>query len=365
MYDVARFAQVSTATVSRYFRSPDKLSPSTLLRVRQAVERLGYLPSGLARGLAERRTGMVGLYSFSGHEPDELERPRLGAPGAVPRLVEQGREPRLFPLFADEVLGGVEIECTLRRLPLAIGWQDGEGGGVQLDEIARRCDGVIVLPAIVDDAHLSLLARRLPVVLIAQPAPEGVAATSVTVDNAAGMTALAAHLCDDHGAASFWYAGPVDGADHRARFEGFAAALAGRGLATPDGPIIATGSRAGSRAALRELLGRRPELLGGLPDAVVCSSDQTALGVIAAFGEHGVAVPGRVAVTGFDGIDAGRMSEPPLTTIRQPMGELGREAVALLAKLLAGEVDPSASVVLPVSLAIRQSCGCPAPASAR
>ncbi|MFJ3956878.1 LacI family DNA-binding transcriptional regulator [Arthrobacter sp. NPDC090010] len=358
VYDVAAAAEVSTASISRYFRSPDKLSEQIRTRIEQAVLELGYLPSGLARGLAERRTGSIGLYSFSGHEPDEWERSEAsGRTGEVARVVEHGTWPRLYPLFADEVLRGVELECTLRRLPLAVGWQDAEGRGVALDDIARRSDGLIVLPATIDEAHLRLLSRRMPLVLVSQPVPDGVVASSVRVDDLSGMRAITAHLADEHGARNFAFAGSTAGPEHEARFAGFEQVLRERGLTVPGAPLINTGSRSGSFTAMGDVLAERPALLSSLPDAIVCSSDQTALGVQEALAERGLDVPGDVAVTGFDGIDAGRLTVPSLTTVRQPMDELGREAVGLLSEALTGDAQPR-HVVLSVSLVTRRSCGC-------
>lgn len=358
VYDVAAAAGVSTASISRYFRSPEKLSAQTRAHIANVVTQLGYLPSGLARGLAEQRTGSIGLYSFSGHEADEWERitPSRGY-NTVERVREDGKHPRLYPLFADEVLRGVELECTLRRLPLAVGWQATGERGVELDDIARRSDGLIVLPSTIDDTHLLLLSRRMPLVLVSQPAPEGVRASSVRVDDFGGMHAMTAHLADDHGARRFAFAGPRVGAEHTARFAGFTTALAERGLTAPQAALIDTGSRAGSREAMQRLLHADDDLRSNPPQAIVCSSDQTALGVMAALQEFEIAVPTQIAVTGFDGIDAGRFTTPALTTIRQPMDELGREAVALLAEALNGEPAPR-SVELAVTLVIRDSCGC-------
>lgn len=362
VYDVAAAAGVSTATVSRYFRSPDKLREETREAVRSAVERLGYLPSGMARGLAERHAGAVGLYSFSGHEPDELEMPAPADPEAiggsadgVRRVREGSGRPRLYPLFADEVLRGAELECTVRGLPLVVGWQRAQQGGTELDEIARRVDGVVVLPSIVDDAALAQLARRTPVVLVAQPGPPEVSA--VLVDNRGGMRAAADHLVVDHGARTFWFAGPEEGFEHEGRRRGFDESLAAHGLPAAGPSVVPEGSRGAARDALAAAL---PTALaaGALPDAILCSSDQTALGVMEALAEAGIQVPGDVRVTGFDGIDAGRFQRPALTTVRQPMDALGRVAMALLVERIG---DPSLAprrVVMPVELVLRESCGC-------
>lgn len=359
VYDVAAAAGVSTASISRYFRAPEKLSETLRDRIRNAVEELGYLPSGLARGLAEQSTGTLGFYSFSGHEPDEWDRDRVPSTvGDVPRVEYRGDWPRLFPLYADEVLRGIELECTLRRLPLLVGWQDADGRGVALDDIARRSDGLVVLPSTIDEAQLRLLDQRLPMVLVSQLVPDGMAASSVRVDDFHGMRALTAHLADDHGARRLAFAGSATGAEHAQRYAGFAAALHDRGLDVPGEPLVDAGSRSATYAALRALLRSDPSFGESLPDAIVCSSDQTALGVQSALVEHGFAVPGDIAVTGFDGIDAARLADPPLTTVRQPMDELGRVAVELLTEALEAP-GTTRHVVLPVAILVGRSCGCP------
>lgn len=357
VYDVAEAAGVSTATVSRFFRAPEKLSDAAREAVGDAVRRLDYVPSGSARALAERQTGAIGLYSFSGHEPDELAMPEFGRAGARARSVARVRDdalnPRLFPLFADEVLHGVELECTLRGLPLVVGWQRGDDAGLALEEVSRRVDGVVVLPATIPTDELGRLMRTKAVVLLGRPSPADASADAITVDDEGGMAAVAEHLVLDHGVSDFWYAGPEDGAEHEARRKGWDGALRRLGV-PPSGPaIVETGSREAARTAVGRMLADASP-----PRAIVCASDQTALGTMEALRDAGFSVPGDVIVTGFDGIDAGRFVVPALTTVRQPMGMLGRVAVQLLAERIADPALPARGVELPVELVLRGSCGC-------
>lgn len=358
VYDVAAAAGVSTASVSRFFRSPDKVRPATQEAIRKAVEALGYMPSGLARGLAERHSGVVGMYSFSGHEPDELAMPQQLDPDDIQLVRESFSTPRLYPLFADEVLRGVELECTVRGLPLAIGWQKAGTGGVPLDEIARRVDGLVVLPHIMAESTLMHLARTKPIVLVAQKPRDPTAMSSVTVNNAAGMRKLVEHLIRDHGYKTFWFAGPVDDADRVARYSGFLATLEKAALEAPKGPVLdETRGRADAHKAFTALLADETRLTE-LPEAIVCANDQTALGVIEALRAFGISVPDDIVVTGFDGIDAGRFVDPGLTTVRQPMDLLGRIAVQLLSDQMSETPPACEQRVLPVQVLVRQSCGC-------
>jgi LacI family transcriptional regulator len=357
VYDVAKAAGVSTASVSRYFRTPDKVSPATQEAIRTAVDTLGYIPSGLARGLAERHSGVIGMYSFSDHEPDELEIPQPSPDGEVAVIHEASATQRSYPLFADEVLHGVELECTIRGLPLAVGWQKRDTGGVSLDEIARRVDGLVVLPGVMSQSRLKHLARTKPLVLVSQqPQPE-LSVPTVTVDNEGGMRRLAEHLITDHGYRTFWVAGPVDDFDRSARHRGLLQALETAGLEPPNQTALGNAwLRSDTRSLLAELLAGHQQT--ELPDAIVCISDQIALGVIEALTDAGIDVPHDVAVTGFDGIDAGRFIKPALTTVRQPMDLIGRVAVQLLSDLIAEDTDATAHRILPVQVLLRASCGC-------
>jgi LacI family transcriptional regulator len=172
------------------------------------------------------------------------------------------------------------------------------------------------------------------------------------------MRRLVEHLIEDHGLRNFWFAGPVDDYDRLARHKGFLDALEAAGLAAPDGVVLGgTTGRSDAREALTALLADKAGRQR-LPEAIVCANDQTALGVIEGLTEAGVRVPEEVAVTGFDGIDAGRFMQPALTTVRQPMDLLGRVAVELLSKRM-GEVPVACEHrVLPVQVLLRESCGC-------
>jgi LacI family transcriptional regulator len=100
----------------------------------------------------------------------------------------------------------------------------------------------------------------------------------------------------------------------------------------------------------------------GLPRAIVCANDQTAFGVMSALRKHGLSVPGQVAVTGFDDIPLARHLRTSLTTVRQPIKQMGTAAFDVLYSMLNRERLPARDIVLPTELIRRESCGCPAPA---
>ncbi|MFF1571105.1 LacI family DNA-binding transcriptional regulator [Leifsonia sp. NPDC058292] len=357
VYDVATHAGVSIATVSRVFSRPETVKDETRARVLSSVEALGYVPSGAARGLAARRTGVLGLFfpgldamddiadiSFDGGEAS------AGA-ATIVRDVAGAADTRPLNLYFDEVLRGSELEAWRSGFVLLVGVGRGETAHDTVRDMAGRVDGLVVLAGSASEEELAQLSRRIPVVVMAGPS-RGDELDHVSVSNAEGMHALVAHLIDDLGARDITYvAGSEDSPDDVERWSGYRAALAERDLPTPEKPgLRGDFTREGGRRAGRELLAR-----DHLPRAVVCANDQMALGVIDTARIAGVDVPGDLIVTGFDGIDAGRLSTPRLTTVRQPMERLGRAAVQALVRRLNAPERPAVAVRLPVEVILRES----------
>ncbi|WP_342211853.1 LacI family DNA-binding transcriptional regulator [Frigoribacterium sp. CFBP 8759] len=380
VYDVAAHADVSIATVSRVLRRPDDVRPETRSRVLESVRALGYVPSGAARGLAGRRTGVLGLFlpghdGIDGPEPDwarvsdasripliddreRVDPPTVVDPGrgattlTAPPEVDPGSNPA--NLYFDEVLRGAEVEAWRRGFALMVAAGRGSSREVMVNDIAGRVDGLAVLAQTVPGDLLAHVSRRIPVVVLADSRP-GDDLDHVGVDNVAGMHALTDFVLGSRGVRDVAYvAGPSDSPDELDRHAGFDRALKAHRAAGARVTVrVEPGefSRAGGRRAAAALLEA-----GDLPGAVLCANDQSALGVLDVFGEQGVDVPGRVLVTGFDGIDAGRFSRPRLTTVRQPMGELGRIAVRTVVRRLTDPGAPAQRVTLPVEVLLRESC---------
>jgi LacI family transcriptional regulator len=360
VYDVAERAGVSIATVSRVLRQPDAVRPATRERVLDTVSELGYVPSGSARGLAERRTGVLGLY-FPGFDASE-DAPVLDVladdQGEVPPFtVEQASvdtgAPHPTMLFLDEVLRGAELEAWKQGFVLMIGVGRGDPARETVRDIAGRVDGLMVLAQSVPDDVLARLARRIPVVVLSGPA-RGDSYDHVTVSNAEAMSELTRLVLAqaDPGRLAF-LGGPEDSPDGAQRWEGFAAAVREAGIDIDD-VIVLRGdfTRASGHAAAEELVGRGA---GGAPSVLVAANDQMALGAIDAFRSAGIRVPHDVRVTGFDGIEAAALSRPTLTTVRQPMIDLGRAAVQLLAKRLEQPDAEPMTVRLPLQILVRES----------
>ena len=215
-------------------------------------------------------------------------------------------------------------------------------------DLAARVDGLVVLGhAIDDDLVVEVISGGLPVVTLARPPIPG--ADAVSADNLGSATALGRHLLQ-HGHRRFVLLGdPQDSADVEARWVGLRAVLAEPGSRTVVEELPSRGFdvEAGSRAAAQVLD------LATRPDAVVCANDEIALGLLGAARDAGLAVPGELAITGWDDIMAARYAE--LTTVRQPLHDLGATAARFLDDLIAGRRAEPRNEVLPTELIVRSS----------
>lgn len=218
-------------------------------------------------------------------------------------------------------------------------------------DLASRVDGMVILGRTVDDDVVAQVAATgKPLVLLARSPVAGI--ETVTTENTQVARGLADHLLA-HGHRRFVFLGDeASSPDIHQRWEGFCEALAAAGVEPPRRPIrCAFDEEAGREAALR-VLGRRP-----LPDVLVCANDEIALGAVLAAESLGLRIPDDVAVTGWDDVMAARYARPALTTVRQPMRELGAHAARRLHERITGDRFVARHDVLPTQLVIRASCG--------
>ncbi|WP_163543958.1 LacI family DNA-binding transcriptional regulator [Occultella kanbiaonis] len=356
VYDVAEMAGVSIATVSRYFRNPAAVRETTRERVREVVRELGYVPSGSARGLAARRTGTIGVCFPSFDDVARIDARRLeSGPPVQVRVDADAHVDTGSDLYIAEVVRGTEIEAWRHGFAVMIAVPRGAAAHNVVEGLAGRVDGLVTLARAIDADQLAHIARRLPVVVVAGPR-EGDVYDHVTANNHGGMVALTDHLIADHRLTRLEFVGgPEDSPDAQTRFEGFTEAMLLAGLGVPERPISRSDfTRAGGRETGRRLLAEG--LLEDL-DGLVCANDQSALGVLDELTAAGLRVPQDLVVTGFDGIEASNVSTPRLTTVRQPMVELGRLAVAQVLHRLNEPMAEPTTRVLPVEVLLRDSCG--------
>lgn len=349
IYDVARRADVSISSVSRVLNGREKTRPATRNRVMKAVAELGFVPDGAARALSSRLKHVVGVVFRGIYGPDDLD------------ITAHESESLLF---GDQINRGVEIAAQRRGFDLLV-------SSVNVDEhtlsdrvrtIAGKCDGLILHDQVLSSAAVSALARTAPVVLLAgQP---GTDVATVRSESADSMRELARHLVEDHDYRRLAYvAGHADSPDNIIRGRSFTEQAQALGAEVLTGPAWQGDySAAGGVEIIRGLI----SLGADLPRAIACANDQTALGVICALTEHGLDVPGDVAVTGFDDLPFARHLRPQLTTVRQPIQEIGARAFEVLHSMITADEpspsgpEPVTDIVLPTRLVRRESCGCPA-----
>jgi LacI family transcriptional regulator len=338
LYDVARLAGVSTATVSRVVHGQDRVRESTRARVRQAIEELGYVPDGAAQSLSRRRKDVIGLVCVE-REVDHIDIENVGL------------------LYYDEILRGVEA-CIRRRnnWSLLITFMQGDRPDFsRMDALSGKVDGILIGEGFVASSIIERLAARVPVVVIAGTPGER-AADVVAADNFSGSAAIITHLIAEHGKRRLFHLdGPSNSPDASQRRQALEYILHRH----PQCQLI--GSAQGILSVRSgELAGENLLVRYGtaLPDAVVCANDQMAIGVLRAFAVGGVRVPEDVAVVGFDDIALGSLYDPALTTVHQPMRRLGERACALLLDRIADRDRSPAAELLPTELVLRASCGC-------
>jgi len=341
LYDVARLAGVSTATVSRVVHGQDGVREPTRMRVRQAIEELGYVPDGAAQSLSRRRKDVIGLVC----KEREVEHYDLEDVGL---------------LYYDQVLRGVEERIRYHDWSLLITFMQADKTAEpevhRLDSLSGKVDGILIGEGFVASRYVERLAARVPVVVIAGTPGER-SADVVAADNFSGSAAIVTHLIAEHGKRRLFHVdGPADSPDAIERRLAFDHVL----RSNPQCQLIGSAQgiysvRSGKQTG-EELLARHR---GALPDAVVCANDQMAIGVLRAFAAAGVRVPADVAVVGFDDIFPASLFDPPLTTVHQPMRMLGERACARLLDRIADPTLQPTVDMLPTELVLRASCGCP------
>lgn len=322
IYEVARRAGVSIATVSRVQRGTTPVTAGTRLRVEVAIEALRYTPSQMARSLAEGRHGASGIVF-----------PDLSG-----------------PYYAEVIIGYEEAAARADQSVLILATHGRDRSRQMVLDLASRVDGLVVMGRTVDDDAIAALeAQGLPVVLLARP-PAG-SFDSVRAENSAAAELLVGHLVDVDGHRALAFLGDPDTSpDVAERWVAVRDGARARGVRVT---LVACPFRESEgHAAAAALLDAADR-----PDALVCANDEVALGAITAAQERDISIPEQIAVTGWDDIGTARFVSPALTTVRQPMRELGARAAEALLERLRGDRTSPRHEVLPTEVVIRASCG--------
>ncbi|GAA3216092.1 LacI family transcriptional regulator [Streptomyces sp. XM83C] len=327
--EVAARAGVGRGTVSRVINNATGVRESTRRLVQQAIAELGYVPNLAARSLAVRRADAVALVMT---EPDWRQ------------FAE--------PFFSEIVrtLGDTLAETGLQLLLTLV---RSDTDRVRFLEYARggRVDGVLVMSVHADDPLPDMLAdARMPTVLLGRRSGDE-SISYVDADNAGGARSAVARLVEQGRTTIATITGPLDMYAAQCRLRGYQDALALAGL--KGGPsLVAEGdfTEESGRHAMAELLARHPEI-----DGVLAASDTTAAGALTTLRAAGRRVPDDVAVIGFDDFPLAQRTDPPLTTVRQPLEEIGRAMVRLLQEEMEEPAVAWRHVILRTELVIRES----------
>jgi DNA-binding LacI/PurR family transcriptional regulator len=326
--DVADYAQVSRATVSRVLNNNPTVNENLRLRVIEAMHQLGYQPNRAARRLRGTTSDVLGLII------SDIENP-----------------------FFISVVRGVEDAAYQQRMSVVLCNSDEDPAkqSMYLRVMqAERVAGLIIAPTHADESQeLAEMSRAgMPIVLLDRRT-SSLNADAVVVDNVGGAFAAVRHLIDLGYRRIATISGSLKLTTGQERFEGYRQALESAALPL-DRTLIRTGDykiESGYRL-MRELLSAPHP-----PEAVFVANNLMTLGSLRAVHEMGLRIPHDVALVGFDDMPWSGQLYPPLTAVAQPTYELGREAVRLL---LRRSTEPDAffhTVVLQTRLVVRESCG--------
>ncbi|AXI86858.1 LacI family transcriptional regulator [Actinospica acidiphila] len=302
--EVAARAGVGRGTVSRVINGSPRVSEATRAAVEAAVAELGYVPNTAARALAANRTDAIAL--------------------VVPEP-----ETRFFtePYFSDMLRGvGAALSDTEMQLLLIFAGSDRERQRLAQYLAAHRVDGVLLVSVHADDPLPDMLSQLEIPAVISGPRSADETLTSVDSDNYGGARQAVEHLISRGRRTIAHITGRLDVYGAERRVDGYRDALREAGHPV-DELLIEPGdfSEDGGRRAMEALLERRPDL-----DAVFAASDVTAAGARQALREAGRRIPDDVALVGYDDSAIARHMEPPLTSVRQPIEEMGRAMTDLL-----------------------------------
>lgn len=321
--DVAREAQVSTATVSRVINGHGNVSELTRARIETVIQRLRYVPDSAARTLSTGLTHTIGVLL-----------------------------PDLHGEFFSEIIRGVDGAARRRGLNLLLFGIHGSVAEATLAvrALKGRVDGLLVMSPYADSAYLDEQSTDgTPVVVINSPL-RGDSLSSLRVDNRGGARRMVEHLVTVGHRRIAFVGGPADNFDAAERLAGYCEAVAAhadvREVLLPGDFTEDSGLRAGERLLQ----------LGERPDAVFAANDMMALGCLRALRDAGVSVPGDVAVVGFDDIPLARYVTPALTTVRVPMADLGARALDGLADAIESDTSRTLTETLATELVVRDSC---------
>jgi LacI family transcriptional regulator len=330
---IAEDAGVSAMTVSNVLNGKPGASEETRRRVHEAAERLGYRPNIAARNLKGGRSGLIGVMTLD--------------------LTNQ---------YGLEIVRGIadELAAAERELLINATYQDAIRERERVDFLARGLvDGVLMVAPVLEDETIDVLLRAgLPCVVV-DPRRQDVRLPRVTVDNYQGVRRGTQHLIDQGHRRIAYIQGEDDLESTHQRYEGYADSLRLAGIEV-DERLVASCDFS-YRCGFRTAAGLIADFA---PTALVAGADLMALGAVDAARAHGLEVPGQFSVVGFDDLPQAAQSFPGLTTVRQPLHDMGQAAARALISLIDGQPLVSEHIRLSTTLVVRGTTAAPTPAPA-
>lgn len=333
--EVARLADVSIATVSRCINSPEKVKEKTRLKVQDAILRTGYSPNTLAQSFRRGRTNLVMVVL-----------PSVGDPffTAVMRGIRAAAKAKGYSVVIEETqlntMTANEVDAML---------------------VSKQTDGIILLASMSPFGTEVLSAkskRRLPIVIGCETvSPELADFPGVHIDNVAAAKEATNYLISQGHARIAMVCGQKSSLLTKDRELGYRAAMKQSKLPIEDGWVVEGElTIAGARKATRNLMNHSHR-----PTAIFCANDEMAIGCLHEVKSLGLTVPGEISIIGFDDIRYAEVTDPPLTTIRQPAEEIGERVMYRLCRRIeAGNGASSAPEIVPHKLVVRESVAKPA-----
>ena len=334
--DVSRKAGVSRSTVSRLIAGTGYVSDAARAAVERAIDELGYRPNTLARGLRSNRSNIIGAVVVEVASP-----------------------------FYAQMVGGMQKGARAggRSVLVASGYADrDEEAHAVIELIDRACDGLILYleNPMRDDVVRLIEKSKTPIVTIGGD-ESPVATAKIRIDNFGGARAAMRLLLDQGHRRIAYLSGGLKYRDTHERLRGIAAALGEHALSLDDITVVhGDFNESFGVAATTALLAGRKSYT-----AIMAGDDDVAAGALAALKAAGKRVPADVSLVGFDDNFHARHLTPALTTVRQPVDDVGHAAAALLNEILAGHTPGQREVMTDTELVVRDSVGRPARAGSR
>jgi LacI family transcriptional regulator len=326
IYDVAREANVSMATVSRVVNGNPNVKPTTRKKVLEAIERLGYRPNAVARGLASKKTTTVGVII-----------------------------PDISSIFYAELARGIEDIATMYKYNIILSNSDqNKEKEMHLlnTMLGKQVDGIVFMSENITEEHVEEFEKSPVPIVLAASFDEQSKIPSVNIDYEQGAYDAVKYLLDKGHKRIAFICGPSEHAAAEARkLAGYKRALEEAGTAYNEELVLEGDFTYDSGMEAFDKLWE----LSDKPTAIFVSSDEMALGVIHGGQDKGIHIPNDVEIIGFDNTRLATMVRPQLTTVVQPMYDIGAVAMRLLTKYMNKETVEDHTVILPHRIQFRKS----------